>query len=244
MGTFWYNIYTYISERVFVMDKKAFALVRNFFREKPAQIIGLVVLMLILTFGERELSDILTDADLVYADYGLAVIRMILQSALSTALVLSWHKREGNAAPFSAVDILKVFVPTLLMTVSVTFCIVLVVTIPLGVWLYLRTDFFMNFYITGRSNGVFSCVGASFRATKGMAKRYFAYNLKYLSFYFLVEVIMALFVAAQAFQAVSAQLSWVLDCVDAVFLSLFMPYRYLIKCAFYSVYLHKEKKNG
>lgn len=226
------------------MDKKAFSLVRAFFREKPAQIIGLVVLMLLLTFGERELSDILTDADLVYADYGLALIRMILQSALSTVLVLSWHKRKGDAAPFSAVDILKIFVPTLLMTVSITFCMVLLVTIPLGVWLYLRTDFFMNFYITGRSNGVFSCVGASFRATKGMAKRYLAYNVKYLSFYFLVEVLMALFAAAQALKPISPQISAVLDGFDAVFLSLFMPYRYLIKCAFYDVYLHKEKKNG
>lgn len=226
------------------MDKKAFSLVKAFFKEKPWQILAMIVLMLLLTFGERELSEILVDADLLYADYGLAVIRLILQSALSTILVLSWHKRKEDAAPFSAVDILKIFIPAFLMTIAITFCMVLVVTIPLGVWLYLRTDFFMNFYITGRSNGVFSCVGASFRATKGYAKRYLVYNAKYLWFYFLVEAAMMFFAGAQFVSTVSPNIEFVMDILDAVVLSVFMPYRYLIKCGFYEVYLHREGKHG
>ena len=226
------------------MDKKAFSLVRKFIKAKPWLILGTVVLLLALSFGEQQLSAVLTTAGLTYADVGLAVIRMILQSALMTVLVLSWHRRSDTAAPFAAIDILKLFLSTFLLTLAYTACVVTVVLIPLAVWLFLRTDFYMNYYITGKSNGVFSCIGTSFRRTKGHAKRYLIYNVKYLLFYFLIQFALAGVAMAKVAVQFPDTVSTALDIFDLVFTSVFMPYRFLLKCGFYETYLHKEANNG
>lgn len=214
------------------MDKKAFSSVLRFMKAKPWLILGMIAAMLLVTFGEQQISDVLVDADLKIADYGLGVIRLILQTALSAVLVFAWHRDRNEAAPFAAVDIPKLFVTTFVMTVAVTFLMVTVVLIPLGVWLYLRIDFYMNTYITGRSNGVFSCVGESFRMTKHKAGRYLLFNLKYLAFYFIVEIVVTLLsVIPNVPLTESARTA--LDVFDVVFLSLFMPYRFLLKCGYY-----------
>lgn len=221
------------------MDKKAFSSVLRFMKAKPWLILGMIASMLLLTFGEQQLSDVLLDAELTYADYGLAVIRLILQTALSVVLVLAWHRDRKNAAPFAAIDIPKLFVTTLVTTIAVTFLMVTVVLIPLGVFLYLRIDFYMNTYITGRSNGVFSCVGESFRMTKKKTGRYLVFNLKYLAFYFLVEIIVTLLSVIPGIP-LSEGARTALDVIDAVFLSLFMPYRFLLKCGYYDEVLTEE----
>lgn len=214
------------------MDKKAFSSVVRFMKEKPWLILGMIAAMLVLTFGEHALSDVLLDVELTYADYGLAVIRLILQTALSAVLVFAWHKDQNEAAPFAAVDILKLFVTTFVTTVAVTFLMVTVVLIPLGVWLYLRMDFYMNTYITGRSNGVFSCVGESFRMVKGKTGRYLLFNLKYLAFYFVVEIAVTLLSVIPNIP-LTESMRTALDIIDAVFLSVFMPYRFLLKCGYF-----------
>ena len=221
------------------MGKKAFSFVRAFLRRNWKIVLLLIVLMLGITFGEQQLSTVLQQADLKVLDYGLAMVRMILQTALSTILVFLWHKQNETAAPFSAVDILKLFVTNLVVTVMLSFFTVLVVTIPLAVWLYLRLDFYMNEYITGRSNGIFSCVGSSFRRTKGYAKRYLVYNIKYLLFYFVIEFAITGFTMLRGSFLPDA-LQTGLDVFDAIFLSVLMPYRYLIKCGFYTVQLEGE----
>ena len=205
----------------------------------------MIVLMFGITFGEHQLSTVLRQADLKFLDYGLALIRMILQTALSTALVFLWHKQNNTAAPFAAVDILKLFLPNLAVTLLLSFCTVLIVTFPLAVWLYLRLDFYMNEYITGRSNGTFSCIGGSFRRTKGYTKRYLVYNIKYLLFYFVIEFALTGITAAGTIRGgglLSEHMQTVLDIFDVMFLSILMPYRYLIKCGFYSTYLQQEEE--
>lgn len=222
------------------MDKKAFTSVLRFMKAKPWLIVGMIAAMLALTFGEQKLSDVLLEVELTYADYCLAVIRLILQTALSAVLVFAWHKEKNEAAPFAAFDILKLFVTTLVTTVAVTFLMVTVVLIPLGVWLYLRIDFYMNAYITGRSNGVFSCVGESFRMVKGKTGRYLLFNLKYLAFYFLIEIAVTL-LSVFPFAALSDGMRAALDVFDVVFLSLFMPYRFLLKCGYFDEVLTREE---
>ncbi len=214
------------------MDKQAFSSVLRFIKAKTWLIVCMIVAMFALTFGEQKLSDVLLEVELNYADYGLAVIRLILQTALSAVLVFAWHRDKNEAAPFAAVDILKLFVTTLVTTVAVTFCIVTVVLIPLGVWLYLRIDFFMNVYITGRSNGVFSCVGESFRMMKGKTGRYLLFNLKYLAFYFVIEIAVTLLSVIPGI-SLSDGMRAALDIFDPIFLSLFMPYRFLLKCGYF-----------
>ncbi len=214
------------------MDKKAFSSVLRFMKAKPWLILGMIAAMLFVTFGEQKISDVLVDADLTFADYGLAVIRLILQTALSAVLVFAWHKDKNEAAPFAAVDIPKLFVTTFVTTVLITFLMVTVVLIPLGVWLYLRIDFYMNTYITGRSNGVFSCVGESFRAVRGKTGRYLLFNLKYLAFYFIIEIAVTLLSVLPGVP-LSEGARTALDVFDVVFLSMFMPYRFLLKCGFY-----------
>ena len=218
------------------MDKKAFSLVLRFMRRNWKIVVLLIVLMFGITFGEQQLSTALQEANLKVADYALAMVRMILQTALSTVLVFVWHKQNETAAPFSAVDILKLFVTNLAVTLLLTLGLVLIVTIPLAVWLYLRLDFYMNEYITGRSNGVFSCVGSSFRRTKGFAKRYLVYNIKYLLFYFLIEFAVTGFSLAYKLSLPDG-----VQIFDVIFTSLFMPYRFLIKCGFYTVYFPREE---
>lgn len=222
------------------MDKKAFTSVWAFMRRNIKIVLLLIVLMLGITFGERQLSTVLQQADLKILDYALAMVRMVLQTMLSTALVFLWHKQKETAAPFSAVDILKLFVTNLVVTVLLSLCVVLVVTIPLAVWLYLRFDFYMNEYITGRSNGIFSCVGSSFRRTKGFAGRYLVYNIKFLLFYFVVEFALTGFMIARG-QMLPAGWQTGLDIFDAVFLSVLMPYRFLLKCGFYTVHFEREE---
>ena len=227
------------------MDKQAFRSIWFFMRRNWKTILLLTVLMFGVKFGEQQLSDALWQADLKAFDYGLVVVRLVLQTTLSTILVFLWHKQHGTAAPFSVADILKLFVTSLTVTIALTLCKVLIVTIPLAVWLCLRTDFYMNEYITGRSNGVFSCIGSSFRRTKGFARPYLIYNLKYLLFFILVEFAVTAFsISRGVWQSVGATPG--LDVFDAVFTSVLMPYRFLLKCGFYSAYLDekKEKRHG
>lgn len=222
------------------MDKKAFLLAKDYIKRNPLIVIGMIVVMFLISFGEQAISSVLTDADLQYVDYGVAVVRMILQSALSTVLVYTWYKQKDKAAPFSAVDILKLFVASLITTIAITFCIVLIVLLPLGIFLYLRWDFFMNRYITGKSNGIFSCIGSSFRMSKGFGGKYFVFNLKYLSFYFIIEVIIT--ICSLFFEgAIPAGVYTAMNIFDMVFLSVFMPYRFLVKCGFYDVYFGEER---
>lgn len=236
------------------MDKKAFSSVLRFMKAKPWLILGVIAAMLLMTFGEQMLSDVLRDVDLTYADWGLGVIRLILQTALSSVLVFAWHKERNNAAPFAAVDILKLFVTTFVTIVVVSLCMLSIVLLPLGVILYLRFDFYMNTYITGRSNGIFSCVGASYRLVKGKTGRYLLFNIKYLAFYFLVEV--ALFLVSflvglpeelreailpnMADSAMIEALGRAVDVIYVVFMSLFMPYRFLLKCGYYDEVLTED----
>lgn len=236
------------------MDKKAFSSVLRFMKAKPWLIVGMIAAMFVVTFGEQMLSDVLRDVELTCVDWGLGVIRLILQTVLSVALVYAWHKDRNEAAPFSAVDIPKLFVTTLVTVVCVTFLMVTVVLIPLAVFLYLRFDFYMNTYITGRSNGVFSCVGESFRMTKGRVRRYFVFNVKYLAFYFLVETVLfllsfligmpeelrAALVPGLADVSLSDGLSKAVDVVYVIFMSVFMPYRFLLKCGYYDEVLKTE----
>lgn len=221
------------------MDKKAFSSVLRFMKANPWLILGMIAAMLLLTFGEKALSDVLQEVELTYADWGLGVIRLILQTALSAVLVFAWHKDKNEAAPFAAVDIPKLFVTTFVTTVVVTLCMVTVVLIPLGVFLYLRFDFYMNAYITGRSNGVFSCVGESFRMVKGKTGRYLLYNLKYLAFYFVIEIAVTLLTVIPGIPLTDS-VRTALDVFDAIFLSLFMPYRFLLKCGYYDEVLTTE----
>ncbi len=214
------------------MDKKAFLSVLRFMKAKPWLILGMIAAMFALTFGEQKLSEVLQEAELTYVDYGLGVIRLILQTALSAVLIFAWHSDKKEAAPFAAIDILKLFITTFVTTVAVTLLMVTVVLIPVGVWLYLRIDFYMNTYITGKSNGVFSCVGASFRMVKGKTGRYLLYNLKYLAFYFVVEIAVTLLSVVPGVP-LSEGARAALDVFDVVFLSLFMPYRFLLKCGFF-----------
>ncbi len=221
------------------MDKKAFSSVLRFMKAKPWLVVGMIAAMFVVTFGEQMLSGVLQDADLKYADYGLGVIRLILQTALSVVLVYAWHRDRNEAAPFSAVDIPKLFVTTLVTVLCVTFLMVTVVLIPLAVFLYLRFDFYMNTYITGRSNGVFSCVGESFRTLKGRTGRYFVFILKYLAFYFLIEIAVTLLSVVPGVP-LSESARTALDVFDVIFHSLFMPYRFLLKCGYYDEVLTAE----
>lgn len=243
------------------MDKKAFSSVLQFMKSKPWLILGMIGAMLLLTFGEQALSDVLLEVELTYADYCLAIIRLILQTVLSAVLVYAWHKEKNEAAPFAAVDIPKLFVTTLFTTVSIAFCIVAsllipavvwlaaqsaaavipafivcAALIPVGIFLYLRIDFYMNVYITGKSNGIFSCVGGSFRMTKGKAGKYLLFNLKYLAFYFLVELVVT-FLSVFPGIPLTESARTALDVTESLFLSLFMPYRFLLKCGYYDVVL-------
>lgn len=222
------------------MDKKAFLSAIRFMRENLLTVILVIVLMLGLTFGEHALSDVLQNADLNTADVCLAVMRLFLQTALSTVLVYIWHRKNGTAAPFSVTDIFKLFVPNLLVTFLLSLLLVGVVTIPLCVWLYLRLDFYMNEFITGRSGGIFSCIRGSFRRTKGYARRFLVYNLKFLLLYFVVELaVTTLTVLGGA--VLSESVNKALDVFDLVFLSVLMPYRYLLQCGFYSTYLQETE---
>ena len=217
------------------MTKKAFSRVLAFMKTKPWLILAMIAAMLLLTFGEQALSGVLIEADLAAADYVLGVIRLVLQTALSTVLVLVWYRDRQKAAPFSAVDILKLFVTTLLTTLLLTFCVVSVVLLPLGVWLYLRLDFYMNVYITGRSNGIFSCLGESFRMTKGHAAKYLVYNIKYLLVYFLIEFAVTIVTTIPSFThtPLPGAVQTAADVFYPIFVSVLMPYRYLLKCGFY-----------
>ena len=225
------------------MDKRAFRLVTDFMKRNWKVVLLLIVLMLGISFGERQLSNALQAADLQAIDVGIAVIRMFLQTALSTILVFLWHKQNDSAASFSVTDILKLFVPNLLVTVLLALCVVLVVTIPLAIWLFLRLDFYMNEYITGRASGMFSCIRSSFRSTKGLAGKYFVYNVKYLLFYFLVEFALS-GVTIFSFLAIPESSQLALDVFDIVFLSVFMPYRFLIKCGFYTMRLQGQREEA
>lgn len=224
------------------MTKKAFLDVLAFMKSKLWLILGMIAAMLLLTFGEQALSDVLVEAELVAADVVLGMIRLVLQTALSTVLILFWYRDRGRAAPFAAVDILKLFVATLLTTLLEVICVMSVVLLPLGVWLFLRWDFYMNVYITGRSNGVFSCIGESFRATKGHAAKYLVCNVKYLLVYFLVELAVAVVTAyAKITDAtLSGGVQIAVDILYPVFVSVLMPYRYLLKCGFYDAVLKED----
>ena len=213
------------------MKIHAVADIRAFIKSRPWLILGMIGATLLLTVGEQLLSDVLQEADLKFADVCLAVIRMILQTALSVVLIRFWYKDRDKAAPFAAVDILKLFVASFLTLLLIVFCLVSVVLSPLGVWLFLRMDFFMNTYITGRSNGVFSCVGASFRASKGHAGRYLVYNIRYLLFYFLIELAITAVSVSAGFSVspVPAAVQKALDIFYPLFISVLMPYRYLLK---------------
>lgn len=217
------------------MTKKAFSRVLAFMKRKPWLILGMIAAMLVLTFGEQALSGVLIEADLAAADYVLGVIRLVLQTALSTVLVLVWYRDRDKAAPFAAVDILKLFVTTLLTTLLITFCVVSVVLLPLGIWLYLRWDFYMNAYITGRSCSIFSCVGESFRMTKGHAAKYLVYNIKYLLFYFVIELAVTVATTVPDFThtPLPGVLQTMSDVCYPIFVSVLMPYRYLLKCGFH-----------
>ena len=224
------------------MEKRAFLNVLSFIRKKPWLIAGMIAAMLVLRFGEQALSTVLLEAELQVADYILALIRLILQTALSTVLVFVWYKDREKAAPFAAVDILKLFVTSLCTTLLITVSMLTVVLLPLGIWLYLRLDFYMNTYITGRSNGIFSCVGESFRVSKGHAGRYFVFNLKYLLFYFVIEFAATILMIVPGFtQApLPGGVQLALDWVDPLIISVFMPYRYLLKCGFYDTVIKGE----
>ena len=217
------------------MTKKAFSRVLAFMKSKPWLILGMIAAMLLLTFGEQALSGVLIEADLNIADYVLGLIRLVLQTALSTVLVLFWYRDEDKAAPFAAIDILKLFVTSLLTTLLIVLCLVSVVLLPLGVWLYLRWDFYMNAYITGRSNGIFSCVGESFRLSKGHTAQYLLYNVKYLLVYFLIEFAVTIVTTYMSFThaAVPAGIQTAVDVFYPAFVAVLMPYRYLLKCGFY-----------
>ena len=97
----------------------------------------------------------------------------------------------------------------------------------------------MNTYITGRSNGVFSCVGESFRTLKGRTGRYFVFILKYLAFYFLIEIAVTLLSVVPGVP-LSESARTALDVFDVIFHSLFMPYRFLLKCGYYDEVLTAE----
>lgn len=249
------------------MDKKAFSLVRQFIRQKPWIVICMIVLMLALTFGEKALSDVLKAVELNYIDYGLAVIRLLLQTGLSSVLIYAFHKQRIPSVSLTAVDIVKLFFTGILVSLVETTCFVLglfvplvlvgfmqkgvavmllcvafFLFVPLGVWLFLRLDFAMNVYITGRDPRMLSCIRTSFRVTKGFVRRYLVYNLKYLLFYFVIELVLAAFGLLPQTAGVSEGLLKGIDVVDAVFLSVFMPYRYLIKCGFYEVYLQEGER--
>ena len=241
------------------MDKKAFSLVRQFIRQKPWIVLGMIGLMLALTFGEKALSDVLEAAELEYVDYGLAVIRLLLQTGLSSVLIYAFHKQRIPSVSLTAVDVVKLFVTGILVSLIETTCFVLGVMpvflmtlggaaaplfvfflfIPLGAWLFLRLDFAMNVYITGRDPRMFSCIRTGFRATKGFVGRYLLYNVKYLLFYFVIELALAACSFLPQTTDSMTTLVHVVDVIDAVFLSVFMPYRYLIKCGFYEVYLQE-----
>ena len=245
------------------MDKKAFSSVLRFMQAKPWLILGMIAAMLLLTFGEQKLSAVLVEVELTYADYVLAVIRLILQTALSVVLIFVWHKSQNEAAPFAAVDILKLFVTTLVAfapvflaasavlvllwiglflqktaVIVLSFALAALLT-PFVLRLYLRIDFFMNVYITGRSNGILSCIGESFRTMKGKAGRYFVFNLKYLAFFFLIEIALA-FPALIPSLELPDGLRTALDIFDPIFLSVFMPYRFLLKCGYYDMVLTED----
>ncbi len=246
------------------MDKKAFALVRQFIRSKPWVILGMIALMLALTFGERALSDTLRSAELQFVDYGIAAIRMLLQTGLSVVLVYAFHKQRIPDVSLAAVDIIKLFFTGVLVSFVEALCLVagliplfllslgsmppwtgvLFLLVPLGVWLFLRLDFAMNVYITGRDPRMFSCIRTSFRASRGHTARYLLYNIKYLLFYFVIELLLVAAAPQAGMGEMSEALVNGIDIFDAVFLSVFMPYRFLLKCGFYEVYLQEEKAHG
>lgn len=223
------------------MDKKAFRTAVSFMRRNVKIVLLMIVLMLGVSVGEYRLSSVLQAADLQWADIGLAVVRMFIQASLSVILVYLWHKQQDESLSFLATDLFKLFVPTFLVTVLLSFCVVLVVTLPLAVWLFLRLDFYMNEYITGNANGMFSCIGASFRRTKKTAGRYFVFNLKYMLFYFVIEFVLT-GITRYTFPSIPDAVLTGLDIFELVFLSVFMPYRFLLKCGFYSTCLQDGKE--
>lgn len=226
------------------MDKRVFSSVMRFVKAKPMLIVGMVCAMLFITFGDQKVSEVLRDAELNAAYWGLGAIRLILQTALSAILVFVWHRDRKEAAPFAAVDILKLFLTTLFANAAIVGCMVIP---PLGIWLYLRFDFYMNAYITGRSTGIFSCIGASFRMTKGKTARYLLFNLKYLLV--LLAAGFAVTLLSEILRLPTEQSAMILSLIPGlslpdgagtvlnvaqlVFASLFMPYRILLKCGYY-----------
>lgn len=216
-------------------DKKAFGLVKDFIKHNILYVLAMMILYFVLNMGEERLSPLILSYGHTYLDYALAAVRMFLQTALSCILIFIWYKKKDPATKFSLLGAVKLFCSTLLVSLVVSTLTITVIGIPFAVWFFLRSDFFMNIYFTSDKKGIISSIGESFRRTKGQAKRYLIYNLKFLSFYFIITVA---FMFLSVVATMTSTASTVMSFVSSLFTSVFMPYRFLIKCGFYDEYLN------
>ncbi len=214
--------------------KKAFSLVRDFYKHNFLPVIIMILLCFGITVGADELSDLLISHNLTYIDYALAVVNMFLQSVLSCSLIFIWYKKKGNAAAFSPLSAIKLFCSMLLVSLLLAALTVTVIGIQFAVWFFLRLDFYINIFMTSDKNGIVSCIRESFRRTKGLAKPYFIYNLRYLSFYIIVTTVLILLSTTASLTGYAAE---AMNIVSTVFSAVFLPYRFLIKCGFYDEFL-------
>lgn len=215
-------------------NKQAFSFVKSFTKQNFLCISAMITLFFLMGIGEEKLSALLISHGHTYLDYTLAVVRMFLQTALSCVLVFIWYKKKDSTVTFSFFGTLKLFCSTFLVSLTLAFLVATIIGIPVALWLFLRFDFYMNTFFTSDKKGIVSCIGESFRKTKGFAKKYFVYNLKYLMFYFIITIALMML---SAFASLTGSAATVMSIVSALFTAVFMPYRFLIKCGFFDEYI-------
>ncbi len=216
-------------------DKQAFSQVKTFIKQNIPLFLLMALLFFALSFAEGKISSLLLSYGHNYLDYAVAVVRMFLQTALSSILIFTWYKKKGDLSKFAIPDALKLFCSTFLFSLACASMVVTVVGIPFAVWFFLRADFYMNIYFTTDKKGIISCIRESLKQTKGFARDYLRYNLKYLLFYFIITTVLMFFSSTSYLTGTAVT---VMSIVSPLFTAIFMPYRFLIKCGFYDEYLN------
>lgn len=221
-------------------DKKAFSLAKSFIKQNVLCILAFMIVYFLIGLGFEKLSDFLLSKELTYVDYALAVVRMFIQNTVTFMVVYIWYKKKPTDTKFSPLSAIKLFCSTLLVSLALVSSAITVIGIPFAVWLFLRFDFYINIFFTSDNKGIFSCLRESFRRTKGYAKPYLVYNIKYLAFYYIIIAVLLTFSAAAILTGVN---STTVDLIFTAISSIFMPYKYLLKCSFYDEYLTDADKD-
>ena len=220
-------------------DKNAFSLAKNFIKQNIFLILAFIIIYFLIGIGFEKLSDFVLSKELTYVDYSLAVVRMFIQTVVSFILIFIWYKKKETDAKFSVATAIKLFFSTLLVSLALVSLSVTIVGIPFAIWLFLRFDFYINIFFTTDNKGIISPIRESFKITKGHAKKYLVYNIKYLAFYYIIMAVLLGFSVPSVLAGIS---SATVGLISTVFTSIFTPYKYLLKCGFYDEYLSGTDK--